>query len=40
MLSQDAQRAIEKFENIRRDPVGIVNRDPRHNHTRSAIVRK
>jgi RHS repeat-associated protein len=35
-LSQDAQRAIEKFENIRRDPLGIVNRDPRHNHYSAA----
>ncbi|WP_284117649.1 putative T7SS-secreted protein, partial [Streptomyces fragilis] len=31
-LSESAQRAIEKFENIRRDPVGSINSQPNHNH--------
>jgi RHS repeat-associated protein len=31
-LSESAQRAIEKFENIRRDPVGAINSQPNHNH--------
>ncbi|GGZ21614.1 hypothetical protein GCM10010300_76770 [Streptomyces olivaceoviridis] len=31
-LSPAAQRAIEKFENIRKDPLGDVNSQPNHNH--------
>ncbi|MFJ4778707.1 polymorphic toxin type 28 domain-containing protein [Streptomyces sp. NPDC088762] len=31
-LSSDAQRAIEKLENIKADPVGDINSQPNHNH--------
>ncbi|MFD9570764.1 polymorphic toxin type 28 domain-containing protein [Streptomyces sp. NPDC059982] len=31
-LSEDAIRAIEKLENIKADPVGDINSQPRHNH--------
>ncbi|WP_330332026.1 putative T7SS-secreted protein [Streptomyces sp. NBC_00536] len=31
-LSSDAQRAIEKLENIKMDPVGEINSQPNHNH--------
>ncbi|MFI9174239.1 putative T7SS-secreted protein [Streptomyces lincolnensis] len=31
-LSPAAQRAIEKFENIKKDPLGEVNAQPNHNH--------
>ncbi|MFF9767123.1 putative T7SS-secreted protein [Streptomyces sp. NPDC014636] len=31
-LSPAAQRAVEKFENIKRDPLGEVNSQPNHNH--------
>ncbi|MEV5122273.1 putative T7SS-secreted protein [Streptomyces decoyicus] len=31
-LRDDAQRAIEKFENIKKDPVGSINSQPNHNH--------
>ncbi|MER6695174.1 polymorphic toxin type 28 domain-containing protein, partial [Streptomyces minutiscleroticus] len=31
-LSSNAQNAIQKFENIRRDPLGEINSQPNHNH--------
>ncbi|MGW1606719.1 polymorphic toxin type 28 domain-containing protein, partial [Streptomyces eurythermus] len=31
-LSPAAQRSIEKFENIKKDPLGDVNSQPNHNH--------
>lgn len=31
-LSNDAERAIEKLENIKRDPLKDVNSEPNHNH--------
>ncbi|MFB9399875.1 polymorphic toxin type 28 domain-containing protein, partial [Streptomyces echinatus] len=35
-LSPAAQRAIEKFENIKKDPLGDVNSQPNHNHYNAA----
>ncbi|MEV8531985.1 putative T7SS-secreted protein [Streptomyces sp. NPDC051211] len=35
-LSSDAQRALEKLENIKRDPVGAINSEPNHNHYSAA----
>ncbi|NBM20176.1 putative T7SS-secreted protein [Streptomyces sp. GC420] len=31
-LSEDATRAIQKLENIKKDPVGEINSTPNHNH--------
>ncbi|MCX4734896.1 putative T7SS-secreted protein [Streptomyces sp. NBC_01363] len=31
-LSTGAQRALEKLENIKRDPLGEINSQPNHNH--------
>ncbi|MGW0337983.1 putative T7SS-secreted protein [Streptomyces sp. NPDC003011] len=31
-LSPAAQRSIEKFENIKKDPLGDINSQPNHNH--------
>ncbi|MFI9507129.1 polymorphic toxin type 28 domain-containing protein [Nocardia sp. NPDC052566] len=31
-LREDAQRALDKFENIKEDPVGRINSEPNHNH--------
>ncbi|MCX4588093.1 putative T7SS-secreted protein [Streptomyces sp. NBC_01481] len=31
-LSDSAQKAIDKLENIKRDPVGDINSQPNHNH--------
>ncbi|MER0449588.1 polymorphic toxin type 28 domain-containing protein [Streptomyces sp. Edi4] len=35
-LSTGAQRALEKLENIKQDPVGEINSQPNHNHYNAA----
>jgi hypothetical protein len=35
-LRDEARRAIEKLENIKRDPLGEINRQPNHNHYSAA----
>ncbi|MCX4578069.1 polymorphic toxin type 28 domain-containing protein [Streptomyces sp. NBC_01571] len=35
-LSTGAQRALEKLENIKKDPVGEINSQPNHNHYNAA----
>ena len=35
-LREDAVRAIERLENLKRDPVGDVNSQPNHNHYSAA----
>ncbi|MEV6496139.1 putative T7SS-secreted protein [Streptomyces prunicolor] len=35
-LREDAQKAIERLENIKKDPVGSINSQPNHNHYSAA----
>ncbi|MFJ5301563.1 putative T7SS-secreted protein [Streptomyces sp. NPDC088350] len=35
-LREDAQRAIERLENIKKDPIGSINSQPNHNHYNAA----
>ncbi len=35
-LREDAQKAIERLENIKKDPVGSINSQPNHNHYNAA----
>jgi len=35
-LREDAQKALTKLENIKKDPVGSINSEPNHNHYSAA----